>query len=77
MKPLSGAIEVVLTWHDITGDGDPRWEHDLALYAYIAPDDRTILYIGKCDRTTVRGRWTYSAKPVTWDAINEVCGTHS
>jgi hypothetical protein len=69
-------IKVILHWYDIKGDDDPRWDHDLALYAYLAPDGREILYIGKCDRTTVRGRWRYSAKAEAWDSINQVCDTH-
>lgn len=63
-----------MRWYTITGDDDPRWDYDLALYAYIAPDGR-ILYIGKCDRTTVRKRWCYSSKSGAWDSINEVCDT--
>jgi hypothetical protein len=69
-------VEITLHWYDIEGDNDPRWEHDLALYAYLAPDGREILYIGKCDRTTVRGRWRYSSKSGTWDSINQVCDSH-
>jgi hypothetical protein len=75
MKTLA-TVQVTLHWYDIIGDDDPRWDHDLALYAYLAPNEREILYIGKCDRTTVRGRWRYSAKSGLWDSINRVCDTH-
>lgn len=32
--------------YEIEGEDDPRWEHDQALYAYVAPDDKTIIYVG-------------------------------
>jgi len=35
-----------------------------------------IYYIGKCDRTSVRGRWCYSAKPDVWDCIGRRSKTH-
>jgi len=54
---------VRLHWYELSEDDDPRWEHDLALYAYLAPVKAEIYHIGKCDRTSVRGRWCHSAKP--------------
>lgn len=74
MKTFSNVIDVTLHWYPIKGEDDPRWDYDLALYAYIAPEGQ-ILYIGKCDRTTVRKRWCYSSKSGAWDSINEVCDT--
>ena len=67
---------VTLHWYAVEDDDDYRWRHDLALYAYLAPVKAEIYYLGKCDRTTVRGRASYSAKPAVWDCINELCETH-
>src|SRR5271169_6300923 len=67
---------VVLHWYSVADDDDTRWRHDLALYAYLAPIKAEIYYLGKCDRTTVRGRASYSAKAGAWDCINERSKTH-
>lgn len=66
-------LPVRLRWHLVHDKKDPRWKHNLALYAYCSPDGSEIYYIGKCDGTTVRGRWRYSAKHEVWDCIT----THS
>ena len=71
-----GGLRVILHWHWVCGEDDPRWKHNLALYAYLAPIKREIYYLGKCDRTTVRGRACYSAKPSAWDCINQQSKTH-
>ena len=67
---------VTLHWHAVGEHDDPHWQHDLALYAYLAPVKGEIYYLGKCDRTTVRGRASYSAKPAVWDCINKLCKSH-
>jgi len=72
----TASLVVTLRWYAVTSDQDSRWNHDLALYAYLAPMRSEILYLGKCDRTTVRRRACYSAKSATWDRINERCRTH-
>jgi hypothetical protein len=79
MPPLTDVLAVTLNWHyvDVEDGKDPRWKYDLALYAYLSPVKEEILYIGKCDRTSVRGRWCYSAKPEVWDCINRRCKSHS
>jgi hypothetical protein len=69
-------LAVTLRWYAVETDDDARWRHDLALYAYLAPVKAEIYYSGKCDRTTVRGRASYSAKPGAWDCINERSKTH-
>jgi hypothetical protein len=76
MKLFAGVLQVTLHWHLVDDNTDTRWRHDLALYAYLSPIKGDILYIGKCDRTTVRGRWRYSAKPAVWDRINKRCKRH-
>jgi len=70
------ALDVTLHWHAVADDDDSRWRHDLALYAYLAPVKPEVYYLGKCDRTTVRGRACYSAKPAVWDCINERSKSH-
>jgi hypothetical protein len=69
-------LAVTLHWFWVEGDDDKRWRHDLALYAYLAPIKPEIYYLGKCDRTSVRGRASYSAKEGAWDCINERSKTH-
>jgi hypothetical protein len=68
---MAEGFTIKLYWYAIEGDDDSRWRYDLALYAYLAPVKAEIYYLGKCDRTTVRGRASYSAKPAVWDCINE------
>ena len=51
-------------------EDDEQWSYTCCLYAYIAPQRREILYIGKCDGCTVRQRW--STKENFWrDLENE------
>ncbi len=68
--------QVILHWHPVWETDDPRWKHNLALYAYLAPYKCEIYYLGKCDRTTVRGRACYSAKSGAWDCINRRSKKH-
>jgi hypothetical protein len=69
-------LAVILHWYDVGDHDDARWRHDLALYAYLAPMKPEIYYLSKCDRTTVRGRASFSAKPRAWDCINRNSKTH-
>ncbi len=57
---------VTLHWYNVKDDYDSRRRHNLALYPYLQPGPvkAEIYYIGRCDRTTVRGRACYSAKPI-------------
>jgi hypothetical protein len=70
------SLTVTLRWYVVTSDQDSRWGNNLALYAYLAPVRREILYLGKCDRTTVRRRACYSAKSATWDRVNQRSKSH-
>lgn len=58
-------------WGRIKRDSDPLWDLARGLYAYIAPNGSEILYIGKVDGTTVRNRWTRSAKESFWDDLEK------
>ena len=50
----------------ISGQSKPLWSQTRVLYAYLASVNHEILYIGKADGTTVRQRWTRSAKEGFW-----------
>jgi len=67
---------VRLHWYRVEEAEDLRWNHNLALYAYLAPRKAEVYYIGKCDGTTVRGRGCYSAKSGAWDFINKTSQHH-
>lgn len=56
-------------WHVVGDDSDPRWRNNCGLYAYLAPDSREILYLGKVDGCTVRQRWRAPDKMVFWRAL--------
>ena len=71
------ALVVKLHWAHVGDDDDPRWRYERALYAYLAPRRAEILYLGKCDGTTVRARWRYEAKKGAWDFINNDRGLRS
>jgi hypothetical protein len=55
--PARTQTEVVLDWHRIKTKSDPHWFYTCAIYAYLAPRGREVLYIGKADGCTVRRRW--------------------
>jgi hypothetical protein len=74
--PKTTDLAVTLHWYWVESDVDSRWRHDVALYAYLAPVKAEIYYLGKCDRTSVRGRAAYSAKSGAWDCINTLSKTH-
>lgn len=48
-------MDVEVRWHELSDD-DERWEWRRCLYAYLHPKSRDILYLGKCDGTTVLER---------------------
>src|SRR5260370_38844307 len=51
-------IDVVLDWRFVENrDDDPRWHYSRALYAYLSPRRREVLYIGKADGCRVKRRW--------------------
>jgi hypothetical protein len=71
------AQEVWLNWQALgDDDNDPRWSWNRCLYAYLPPRRSDVFYIGKCDGTTVRQRWSYANKSGTWDYISQFCQSH-
>ena len=44
------------------------------LYAYLIPPDHEIVYVGRSWGVSVRGRWSRSAKPEFWDALERQRG---
>jgi hypothetical protein len=46
-----------LHWHEVREDDDPIWGYQHALHTHLAPLALEVYYVGKCDGTTVRGRW--------------------
>ena len=59
----------MLRWREIKSATDLAWRETRVLYAYLDPHATEILYIGKCDGTTVRQRW--QNKPEVWRFIKQ------
>lgn len=55
----------------ILRDDDPGWNFRRCLYAYLTPNSREILYVGKAWGATVRARWTRSGKEGFWDDLGK------
>lgn len=53
---------------------DERWNTLRCLYAYVLPDSKETLYIGKSWGVTVKGRWNRSAKENFWDDLESLRG---
>lgn len=67
-------MHIDLLWYRITDrETDPMWQLSRVLYAYTAPPDDAVFYIGKADFCTVRERWYRSAKPNLWDTLEREC----
>jgi hypothetical protein len=49
-------VLVEVHWAHLRRRSDPRWDDQLCLYAYLHPGRDWLLYVGKCDYSTVRGR---------------------
>ena len=49
-------MKVMIRWKRI-GESSSLWKASRCLYAYLTPNGRRILYIGKADRATVRQRY--------------------
>lgn len=67
-------MTVEIRWREIGRDADLAWRYSRVLYAYLDPSGKEILYIGKADGTTVRQRWTRSAKEGFWDDLERELG---
>lgn len=60
--------DVCVTWQRLP-ERHPAWNSKRCLYAYVAPDLKEILYIGKCWGVTVSGRWARGAKEYFWEDL--------
>lgn len=59
-------MQVEIAWSLVADDKHDAWRSNRALYAYLHPRQREILYIGKADGTTVRARFTAPDKMRFW-----------
>ncbi len=61
-------MSIRVDWAAIAGGDDPAWVWSGVLYAYLAPVDQAILYVGKADgaNSTVRRRWNADDKAGFW-----------
>lgn len=64
---------VTVQWHALSAEHF-GWNALRCLYAYLAPDKREILYIGKAWGVTVRGRWNRTAKEAFWKDLEKQRG---
>ena len=64
---------ITIKWKPLS-DEDPEWGYTRCLYAYLNPNGREILYIGKAWGTTVRGRWSWSGKKDFWKDLEKERG---
>ena len=68
MKTISP--DIIVRWRFLPPE-DPDWQSMRCLYAYVAPNKKEILYIGKSWGVTVRGRWGRDAKSSFWDDLEK------
>ena len=68
MKTISP--DIIVRWRCLPPE-DPHWQSMRCLYAYVAPDKKEILYIGKSWGVSVRGRWGREAKSGFWDDLEK------
>lgn len=67
-----------IRWTAIVGEDDAQWVWSGVLYAYLAPGDEEILYIGKADgaASTVRRRWNADDKAGFWRELERKRDIH-
>jgi hypothetical protein len=58
-------MRVDVHWQGVGDDGE-AWDWTCGLYAYQHPRARELLYIGKADGTSIRGRWRAADKDGLW-----------
>ena len=68
MKTISP--DIIVRWRFLSSE-DPDWRSTRRLYAYVAPNKKKILYIGKAWSVTVKGRWERYAKSDFWDDLEK------
>lgn len=60
--------DAVVYWSSLRPD-DHKWDDRHCLYAYLAPETKEVLYIGKAWGVSVRGRWRRYAKERFWNDL--------
>lgn len=65
--------DVTVRWQSLS-EQHPGWDALGCLYAYLTPDMREILYIGKAWGVTVRRRWNRTAKENFWKDLEKQRG---
>ena len=68
MKTISP--DIIVHWRFLPLE-DPSWQSMRRLYAYVAPNKKEILYIGKSWGVTVKGRWGRDAKSAFWEDLEK------
>ncbi|WP_159559155.1 hypothetical protein [Alcanivorax sp. S71-1-4] len=68
-------MRVDIHWQNLD-EGHEGWRQIRCLYAYLAPGQREILYIGKSWGATVRERWSRSGKAEFWDDLERQRGIY-
>ncbi len=65
-------------WATVRGERDAKWGWTGVLYAYLAPKDEEILYVGKAHgaNSTVRRRWNADDKTGFWRDLERQRGIH-
>jgi len=66
--------DVTVHWRFLESDDDSGWSTVRCLYAYLAPDRREILYVGKTWGVTVSGRWNRTSKESFWKDLEKQRG---
>lgn len=71
-------MSIRIHWAVISGEDDAKWGWSGVLYAYLAPGDEEILYVGKADgaNSTVRRRWNADDKAGFWRDLERQRGIH-
>jgi hypothetical protein len=71
VRPQQGrrVVLVQVEWLELTEHRDTRWGDGLCLYAYLHPTRDWLLYVGKCDYSTIRRRLYGAHKTRLFDDI--------
>ncbi len=62
--------DVLVRWRFLNPD-DEGWKSIQCLYAYLSPDKKEILYIGKAWGVTVQARWNQAGKENFWTDLEK------
>jgi hypothetical protein len=67
-------MHVEIQWRVLKDDRDPGWNKKQVLYAYLSPDLKEVLFIGKAFDTSVRDRWNHAARKGFWEGLENQRG---